>query len=95
MLQSLRLTGDIVATTTNQTGNYEVKRLAPGKYAIKVAAKGFALYEVDGIDVAAGQSQKMDVSLSIVVAAAEPGRYRSRARVLVLRQKTAMPRKSC
>ena len=59
--------GNTLAATTNQTGNYEVKGLAPGKYGIKVSAKGFALYEVDGIDVAAGQSQKMDVSLSIEV----------------------------
>ena len=59
--------GKVVATTTNQTGSYEVKGLAAGQYGIKVSAKGFSLYEVDGIDVAAGQSQKMDVSLSIEV----------------------------
>ena len=53
--------------TTNQTGGYDVKGLAAGKYGIKVTAKGFALYEVDGIDVGPGQSQKMDVSLSIAV----------------------------
>ena len=54
--------GKIVRTTTSQTGTYEVKGLASGKYGIKVTAKGFALYEVDGIDVAPGQSQKMDVA---------------------------------
>ena len=54
----------VVDTTTSQTGSYEVKGLAAGKYGIKVTAKGFALYEVDGIDVGPGQSQKMDVSLS-------------------------------
>ena len=59
--------GKITRTTTSQTGTYEVKGLAPGKYGIKVTAKGFALYEVDGIEVATGQSQKMDVSLSIEV----------------------------
>ena len=57
--------GKILSATTNQTGGYEVKGLAAGKYGIKVTAKGFALYEVDGIDVGPGQSQKMDVSLSI------------------------------
>ena len=57
--------GTILSATTNQTGGYEVKGLAAGKYGIKVTAKGFALYEVDGIDVGPGQSQKMDVSLSI------------------------------
>ena len=59
--------GNTVRTVTNQTGAYEVKGLAPGKYGIKVAAKGFALYEVDGIDVVSGQLQKVDVSLSIEV----------------------------
>src|SRR5271166_5980024 len=57
--------GKVCSATTNQTGGYEVKGLAAGKYGIKVTAKGFALYEVDGIDVGPGQSQKMDVSLSI------------------------------
>jgi len=59
--------GKVINTTTNQTGAYEVKGLAAGKYGIKVTAKGFSLYEVDGIDVGAGQSQKMDVALSIEV----------------------------
>jgi hypothetical protein len=57
--------GQITRTSTNQTGSYEVKGLAPGKYGIKVSAKGFSLYEVDGIEVAPNQSQKMDASLSI------------------------------
>ncbi len=59
--------GKIARTTTSQTGTYEVKGLSPGKYGIKVTAKGFSLYEVDGIDVGPGQSQKMDVALSIEV----------------------------
>ncbi len=59
--------GKTIATTTNQTGAYDVKGLAAGKYGIKVTAKGFSLYEVDGIDVGPGQSQKMDVTLSIEV----------------------------
>ena len=66
-VQVVRPDGNIVRTATSQTGTYEVKGLAPGKYGIKVTAKGFALYEVDGIDVALGQSQKMDISLSIEV----------------------------
>ena len=59
--------GNFVRTTTSQSGTYEVKGLAPGTYGIKVTAKGFAVYEVDGIVVAPGQSPKMDVSLSIEV----------------------------
>jgi Carboxypeptidase regulatory-like domain len=59
--------GKVTKTATNQTGSYDVKGLAAGKYGIKVAAKGFAVYEVDGIDVGPGQSQKMDVALSIAI----------------------------
>ena len=55
----------MIKTTTNQTGSYDVKGLAAGKYGIKVTAKGFTVYEVDGIEVGPGQSQKMDVALSI------------------------------
>jgi hypothetical protein len=59
--------GKVFRATTSQTGTYEGKGLAPGAYGIKVSAKGFALYEVDGINLAPGQSQKMDISLSIEV----------------------------
>ncbi len=59
--------GKVTATTTNQTGAYDVKGLTPGQYGIKVTAKGFSVYEVDGIDVGPGQSQKVDVALSIAV----------------------------
>jgi len=59
--------GRVLHTTTNQTGAYDVKGLAAGKYGLKVTAKGFAVYEVDGVDVELGQSQKMDVALSIEV----------------------------
>ena len=57
--------GKVIKTATNPTGSYDVKGLATGKYGIKVTAKGFTVYEVDGIDVGPGQSQKMDVALSI------------------------------
>ena len=57
--------GNVIKTATNQTGGYDVKGLAAGNYGIKVTAKGFTVYEVDGIEVGAGQSQKMDVALSI------------------------------
>src|SRR3974390_2997684 len=59
--------GKVLTTTTSGTGSYEVKGLAAGKYGIKVAATGFADYEVDGIEVGPGQSQKMDVALSIAI----------------------------
>src|SRR5215472_18230037 len=59
--------GRVLHTTTNQSGAYDVKGLAAGKYGLKVTAKGFSVYEVDGVDVGPGQAQKMDVALSIEV----------------------------
>src|SRR3974390_1457252 len=59
--------GKVLTTTTSGTGSYEVKGLGAGKYGIKVAATGFADYEVDGIEVGSGQSQKMDVALAIAI----------------------------
>src|SRR5664279_3506608 len=59
--------GKALKTTTSHTGTYEIKGLAAGKYGLKVSAKGFSLYEVDGLDVANGQPQKLDVSLAIEV----------------------------
>ena len=59
--------GTSLDTKTGKDGTYHFKDLAPGTYALKAQSKGFALYEVDGINVAAAQSQKMDVGLSILV----------------------------
>ena len=57
--------GTVTKTYAGQTGGYDVKGLAAGKYGIKVTANGFSVYEVDGIEVGPGQSQKMDVAFSI------------------------------
>jgi hypothetical protein len=59
--------GTALDTKTGKDGTYHFKNLAPGTYSLKAQSKGFALYEVDGINVAAAQSQKMDVGLSILV----------------------------
>jgi len=59
--------GTAVHALTNQVGAYEVKGLPAGTYGIQVTAPGFSNYEVDGIQVIAGESQKMDISLSIAV----------------------------
>ena len=57
--------GKAITASSSSTGSYDVKGLAAGKYGIKVTAAGFADYEVDGIDLGPGESQKMDVALSI------------------------------
>lgn len=59
--------GHTLSAKTLRDGTYLFKSLAPGKYTLKVAAKGFTPYEVSDIDVAAAQAQKADASLSILV----------------------------
>jgi hypothetical protein len=59
--------GAATTATTNRDGVYEVTGLAPGKYGVKVIAPGFTTYENPGIDIAAGQAQKLNVSMSIEV----------------------------
>jgi len=58
-------TGQVQAQQGNKDGLYEFKGLAPGKYSVKVIAKGFALYEQQGVEVSAGQVQKLAISLAI------------------------------
>jgi hypothetical protein len=58
-------TGQAQALQANKDGVYEFKGLAPGKYSVKVIAKGFALYEQQQVEVSAGQVQKLAISLQI------------------------------
>lgn len=53
--------------TTNKEGIFEVTGLAPGKYVVKIIAPGFAVFERPEIEILAGQTQKLNVSLSIEV----------------------------
>jgi hypothetical protein len=57
--------GTSLAATTNRDGIFELKNVAPGKYTVEVIAKGFALYKNDAVQVAAGQIQQLNVSLTI------------------------------
>ncbi len=57
--------GETKAAEGNKDGVYEFKGLAPGKYTVKAIAKGFALYEQQGVEISAGQVQKLTISLQI------------------------------
>ena len=58
--------GALVTATANGQGVFEVKA-PPGKYTMDVTAAGFALYENTDVEIAAGQTQKLNVSLAIEV----------------------------
>ena len=57
--------GGAITANTNRDGIYEVKGLAPGQYSIKVVASGFTAFDQADIGITAGQTQKLDVKLSI------------------------------
>ncbi len=59
--------GQVLNTTAGRDGTYQFKSLAPGMYSLKATAKSFAVYEADGIQISAGQAQKLDLTLSIEV----------------------------
>jgi hypothetical protein len=60
-------TGAVLTTKTSKDGIYLFRDLAPGTYALKAQSKGFSAYEVDGINIAAGHADKVDVALTILV----------------------------
>jgi hypothetical protein len=67
---AVRLTdasGASLDTTTNKDGFYEFKGLAPGAYVLKAAAKGFALFTQEGVQIVGGQLQQLNISLQIQV----------------------------
>lgn len=59
--------GAATTATTNREGLFEVKGLVPGKYGVKVIAQGFAPFEKSEIEVSAGQTEKLNISLTIEV----------------------------
>ena len=59
--------GKTRSTTTNRTGGYEIKNLAPGTYTVSANSPGFSAYAQDGIVIAPGQSQTANITLAIEV----------------------------
>jgi hypothetical protein len=57
--------GQSFGATTTGEGAYVVKGLAPGTYKFEAIAKGFAIYEKDGVAIVAGQTLTLDVRLAI------------------------------
>lgn len=50
-------------------GLYALSGLAPGAYSVRVAAKGFAVYEKSGVEVAGGRRTSLDVTLEVTIEA--------------------------
>ncbi len=58
--------GPLMTISTNGQGMFEMKA-PPGKYTLDVRAPGFTLFEKSDVQLAAGQLQKLNVSLTIAV----------------------------
>jgi hypothetical protein len=54
-------------TQTNGDGAYLFNGLAPGKYSVRAAAKGFAKSQDTEVDVAAGQRAPLDITLKVTI----------------------------
>jgi hypothetical protein len=59
--------GNTLAAKSGRDGTYQFRNLTPGKYTLRVSAKGFEVFEAADINIAPAQSQKADASLSILV----------------------------
>src|SRR4051812_45468816 len=59
--------GTVFTTRSGKDGSYLFRNLLAGTYSLKAQSKGFSAYEVEGLDIAPGQTQKADVALSILV----------------------------
>jgi len=67
---SVRLTrasGTSYDAATNKEGIYEFKDLPPGIYTLKAAAKGFALFTKENVQIIAKQQVQVNISLSIQI----------------------------
>jgi hypothetical protein len=59
--------GQSKATVTNNEGIYNFNALAPGKYTLRAAAKGFAASGDEAVELRAGQRPSFDVTLKVTI----------------------------
>jgi len=59
--------GGSMDTTTSNEGVYEFKNLLPGTYEIKSEAAGFAMFDKSGVALAAGQTLRFDIPLTLEI----------------------------
>ncbi len=57
--------GETRGAQVNKDGSYQIQGLTAGSYKIEALAKGFAPFDESNVNVAAGQSQKLDIQLKI------------------------------
>jgi hypothetical protein len=53
--------------TTNNDGNYLFSGVAPGRYSVRVEARGFSVYESADVEVKAGSREPLNIKLSVAL----------------------------
>jgi hypothetical protein len=64
-VQAVSSSGQTSSGVARIDGSYEIRGLAPGKYAVRAQAKGFAAFEQQSVVIVPGQGQKLDIRLQI------------------------------
>lgn len=57
--------GVVTSATSNSSGVYEFKRLAPGKYDLKIIAPGFTVFEEKSIEINARENHTFNAQLTV------------------------------
>src|SRR5580765_2393949 len=57
--------GKAVSATTDPAGAFVIHGLLPGTYSVAASAQGFAPFKKDGVTLAAGQSQSLNLAMQI------------------------------
>lgn len=58
-------TGFERTAVSNAAGEYEIPLLPPGRYEVKITAKGFAAFDQKGVEVLLAKSSSLDVKLGL------------------------------
>src|SRR5215210_472626 len=53
--------------TTDEQGNYAFAGLAPGRYTVRINHEGFAAYENVAVEVRAGRTDPLDITLTVAI----------------------------
>lgn len=56
--------GTTLGATTDLDGRFEIKGLAPGTYSVRLSYVGFQAKVVEGVEVSAGETTDLEVSLA-------------------------------
>ncbi|MGA9057622.1 MAG: carboxypeptidase regulatory-like domain-containing protein [Terriglobia bacterium] len=64
-VEAVSSSGQTSSGVATNEGSYEIRGLAPGKYAVRAQAKGFAVFEQQSVEIVAGQGRKLDITLQI------------------------------